>query len=385
VFLVNWLPKAAAMPTEKTTQTGRFPSHRASDAQLSEIMKLQVGRRRPCRLWSSAVLVLFVVSQLGAAAVAPATLAAAEPLSRAHPIALGVYRPSFPDDLSGLSGYEQAMGHPVSIVHWYAMWGGWKSAFSLSDLQAVNAHGSLPMITWEPWAGVANDPNWSLQQAILSGRNDAYIDTWAHGLAAYGKPVLLRFAHEMHNQPNYTWAVGVNGNTPTDYLAAWSYVRGRFQQAGATNVRWIWNPNTLGDAPASTYSPAYTSLYPGDDQVDYVGLDILNTGPEVDWGAPDWRSFSQLLTNPYTAITSVSSKPLILLEVGSTEIGGSKAQWITDALGDGLDQFPRLQAMVWFDVNKEQTWNLNSSTASLSAWQRAAAAGRFDIGAQIPS
>jgi beta-mannanase len=337
------------------------------------------------KCWLQAGLLLLAVTQAAAFALLPDDTADAQPLANAHSIALGIYRPSLPDDLSGLSSYEKAMGHPVSIVHWYAMWGGWKSAFSLTDLQAVSAHGSLPMITWEPWAGVANDPNWSLQQAILSGRSDAYIDSWAYGLAAYSQPVLLRFAHEMHDQPNYPWAVGVNGNTSADYLAAWRYVRGRFQQDGATNVKWVWNPQTLGDAPESTYLPAYRSLYPGDDQVDYVGLDILNTGPEIDWGAPDWRSFSQLLANPYAAVTSVSSKPLILLEVGSTEIGGSKANWIADALGDVLDQFPRLRAMVWFDVNKEQTWNLDSSAASLSAWDTAAAAQRFKVGPEIPS
>jgi hypothetical protein len=115
-----------------------------------------------------------------------------------------------------------------------------------------------------------------------------------------------------------------------------------------------------------------------------VGLDILNTGPQLDWGAPHWRSFSQVLANPYAAITDVSSKPVILVEVGSTEIGGSKANWITDALGDGLDQFPRVDAMVWFDVNKEQAWNLDSSAASLSAWKTAAAAQRFEVGPEIP-
>jgi beta-mannanase len=305
--------------------------------------------------------------------------------SSATSVALGIYRPSLPDDLSGLAGYEQAMQHPVSIVHWYALWGGWKSAFSRADLDAVSAHGSLPMITWEPWAGTGPDPAWSLKAAILSGRNDAYITSWAQGLAAYGKPVVLRFAHEMHNQPGYPWAVGVNGNTAADYVAAWKYVRAIFRQAGATNVLWVWNPNTLGDAPAAAYAPIYAALYPGDDQVDYVGLDIYNTGPQLDWGAPTWRSFSQVLANPYAAITAVSSKPLLLPEVASTEIGGSKAAWIRDALSSGLDQFPRVRALVWFDVNKEQPWNLDSSPSSLTAWDTASAAPRFRVGPTIPT
>ncbi len=299
-------------------------------------------------------------------------------------VALGVYRPTLPMKLSELAHYEQAMRHPMSIVHWYALWGGWKSAFSRADLDAVSAHGSLPMITWEPWSGSAADPAWSLGQAILSGRSDAYITSWAQGLAAYGKPVVLRFAHEMHNQPAYPWAVGVNGNTAADYVSAWNYVRTIFKQAGATNVLWVWNPNTLGTAPASTYEPIYQSLYPGDDQVDFVGLDIYNTGPQLNWGAPYWRTFRQVLAEPYAAITALSSKPVLLPEVGCTEIGGSKATWIEDALASGLDQFPRVRALVWFDVDKEQPWSLSSSQASLAAWDAASANARFSVGPTIP-
>jgi hypothetical protein len=300
-------------------------------------------------------------------------------------VALGIYQPSLPNDLSRLAGYESAMKHPESIVHWYALWGGWKSAFSRSDLDAVAAHGSLPMITWEPWSGTGPDPAWSLRNAILSGKNDAYIASWAQGLAAYGRPVVLRFAHEMHNQPGYPWAVGVNGNTASDYVAAWHYVRAIFRQAGATNVQWVWNPNTLGTAPASAYQGVYQSLYPGDAEVDYLGLDIYNTGPQLDWGAPTWRSFSQALAEPYKALTAVSSKPIVLPEVGSTEVGGSKAKWISNALNTELAQFPRVRALVWFDVDKEQPWSLHSSAATLTAWMTASAQSTFAVGPTIPS
>jgi hypothetical protein len=299
-------------------------------------------------------------------------------------VALGIYQPALPNDLSGLATYESAMQQPVSIVAWYALWGGWKSAFSRADLEAVSAHGSLPLITWEPWAGTGPDPAWSLNNAILSGKNDDYITSWARGLAAYGKPVVLRLAHEMHNQPAYPWAVGVNGNTAAEYVAAWKHVRGLFRAAGASNVLWVWNPNTLGGAPSSTYRSTYAALYPGDDQVDYVGLDIYNTGPQLDWGAPFWQSFSQALAAPYAAITSVSTRPLILPEVGSTETGGSKAQWIQNTLSAGLDQFPAVRALVWFDVDKEQAWSLHSSASSLAAWTAASAAPRFKVGPTIP-
>jgi mannan endo-1,4-beta-mannosidase len=71
----------------------------------------------------------------------------------------------------------------------------------------------------------------------------------------------------------------------------------------------------------------------------------------------------------YDAVTSVSAKPLLLAEVASTEIGGSKADGITNALNSQLaHHYPRVRAFVWFDVNKEQAWNLDSSPASLHAW-----------------
>jgi beta-mannanase len=293
-------------------------------------------------------------------------------------IALGVYRPSFPDDLAAAEEYERAAGAGLRLIHWYALWGGWKGAFSRADLAAVGRRGSTPLITWEPWAGRADDPAWSLREAILSGRQDAYIESWARGLAAYGRPVLLRFAHEMHHQ-SYPWAVGVNGNTAEEYVAAWRHVHEIFARLGATNVAWIWNPNTLGGAPPEAYEPVYRSLYPGDAYVDWVGLDIYNTGPGLDWGAPSWRSFAEILDPPYRAVTALTARPLLLPEMGCAETGGSKAAWIADALTVQLpSRFPRVRAAVWFDTDKEERWALHSSDQVLSAWT--AAAGRVLAG-----
>jgi beta-mannanase len=287
----------------------------------------------------------------------------------AAPVALGAYQPAFPDNTQSLDRYERLSGRSMAIVHWYALWGGWKAAFRREDLEAVYARGSVPMITWEPWAGTPADSAWSLRSAILPGRSDAYIESWARGLAAYRRPVLLRFAHEMHHQPSYPWAVGTVGNTVDDYRAVWRYVRSIFARHNATNVQWIWNPNTMGDASTSEYAPVYGALYPGDDAVDWIGLDVYNTGPSLNWGAPYWRTFAQALTPPYQAITAMSSKPLLLGELGSAEVGGQKGPWIGEALGPDLPlRFPRVRAVVWFDVHKEQAWQIESSQAALDAF-----------------
>lgn len=281
--------------------------------------------------------------------------------------------------MNAVLNYEQGSGQHMSVIHWFALWDGWKRDFSISDLEAVSARGSVPLVSWEPWSGTPNDPNWKLSTAILSGAHDDYIRSWAQGMAAYGRPVFLRFAHEMHNSP-YPWAIGVNGNTSADYVAAWRHVRAIFAQYNTSNVRWVWNPNTMGASPATTYLPIYQSLYPGDAEVDWVGLDIYNTGPVIDWGAPYWRSFSEILSPPYQAITTISTKPLILPEVGSTEIGGSKAAWTSEGLGPTLvSQFPRVKALVWFDVNKETDWRIASSSSMTSAFLSTASLSQFHI------
>jgi beta-mannanase len=301
------------------------------------------------------------------AAALPGTTLPALP----RPVALGLYEPSFPNGLSRLADYEHRSGRKFAIVHWYAQWGGWKRAFDPADLELVSARGSVPMITWEPWDGDPShpiDPAWSLRNGILSGKYDAYIESWARGLANYARPVLLRFAHEMHHNPGYPWAVGVNGNTPEDYVAAWHHVRAIFARYPTSNVKWVWNPHTIAGASASVYAPVYQSVYPGDDAVDWVGLDVYNTGPLLAWGTPYWRSFSEALAPMYEAITTVSNKPVLLGEVGSAEAGGSKSEWITSALTREVAQFPRVRALIWFDVNKEQPWNVDSSGAALTAW-----------------
>src|SRR5437870_798269 len=72
-------------------------------------------------------------------------------------LAVGLYRPEFPDRLGALDAYEQGGASHLALVHWYALWGGWKSAFNPADFEAVRRRGSLAMITWEPWDGTPAD------------------------------------------------------------------------------------------------------------------------------------------------------------------------------------------------------------------------------------
>ena len=43
------------------------------------------------------------------------------------------------------------------------------------------------------------------------------LDAWAKAAAAFDKPVVIRFAHEM-NGVWYSWSEGAWGNQPGDYV-----------------------------------------------------------------------------------------------------------------------------------------------------------------------
>jgi beta-mannanase len=176
--------------------------------------------------------------------------------------------------------------------------------------------------------------------------------------------VLLRFAHEM-NGNWYQWGAGVDGNTPAQYVAAWRHVHDVFMAQGATNVKWVWCPNVLTGAVI-----AFEPFYPGDAYVDWLGLDGYNN---VLWG--DWQTFSQLFAASYQAITALSQHPLMIAETASSEAGGDKAAWITDALVTQIpNHFPRIDAVVWFNFNyppDSADYRIESSRSAMAAFRAA--------------
>jgi mannan endo-1,4-beta-mannosidase len=88
--------------------------------------------------------------------------------------------------------------------------------------------------------------------------------------------------------------------------------------------------------------------------------------------APEgWKSFSQVYKSSYNAIagTIAPSKPLMVGEVASSEIGGSKSAWIKDMLVKVPTEFPKIRALLYFDkYDSSMDWPLETSTSALSAF-----------------
>ena len=112
------------------------------------------------------------------------------------------------------------------------------------------------------------------------------------------------------------------------------------------------------------------ALYPGDAYVDWTGLDGYNWGTNP---APPkgWTSFDELFKSTYDRIveTIAPGKPLIISEIGSSEYGGSKAEWIADALKSAHTNYPLLRGLVWFEKYDDgMDWPVETSSSSTTAF-----------------
>jgi mannan endo-1,4-beta-mannosidase len=163
----------------------------------------------------------------------------------------------------------------------------------------------------------------------------------------------------------------VAGETPATFIAAWRHIVTVFRQAGATNVRWVWSPNTdcAGRCPFGAY-------FPGNGYVDWLGLDGYNFASAHN---TSWVSLHYIFASSYATITSLSAKPVMFAETASAPTPGNKAYWIRTGFMSTIPQdFPRVRAAVWFDADKEADWRVNSSPQSLRAWRHVVAARRYD-------
>lgn len=299
---------------------------------------------------------------------------ATQPYGGSCRILWGTYVTSGPltPDMGPVRTVDANLGRHSRLVHWYVQWGASWGTFAYQRPLLDNIHGyasfgesgSVPLITWEPWAPPFSRNGTDLPlTAIAAGQFDAYIDSWAAGLRDLGYRVLLDFAHEM-NGDWYPWGSGVNGNTAEQYIAAFRHVHDRFALAGAANVGFVWNPNN------TSTSTGAASFYPGDEYVDWLAIDAYNS----DWAwatpydeiAPIYRVVSQL--NP--------AKPVMLAEVASQSVPpagavpADKAAWILNLARVLPVSFPRIRAVVWFnELNTELA--IDSPADVLGAARRA--------------
>ena len=263
-----------------------------------------------------------------------------------------------PWSVSAIDDVQNEVGKGLSLVNFsspFATSSGSYYNFDSTAFSNVRNYGAIPFFSW------GSTPYSDSQ--VASGGEDGYITNWAQAAKNWGHPMFLRFDWEM-NGSWFPWGVGNNGNTAASYVAMWQHVHNVFASVGATNVTWVWCPNT----DPGNQMTSMSSVYPGDAYVDWSCLDGYN-------GANPWSSFGQLFSSSYNTITGsvAPSKPMIIGETASTESGGSKASWITDMLTSLPTSYPQIKGFLWFDKIESgpgghTDWPLDSSSTSLAAF-----------------
>lgn len=236
-----------------------------------------------------------------------------------------------------------------------------------------------PLITWMPGntnVGVGpSQPEYKLS-TIFRGDHDEYIRRNARNIKEYKKPVFIRFGHEM-NGNWYSWGSGVNGNEPEDFTRAWNFVQDIFKSEGVSNATWVWSPNIDGGRPDA---PGIEEFFPGNDRVDWVGFSGYNWGNTQSWSS--WENMESILNRTYSKLTSLTNKPIMIAETASTESGGDKAEWIKEAF-QILPSYKQVKAIVWFNLNKDTDWRVESSRKSEKAFRRAVLPLQYRGGVKI--
>lgn len=201
-----------------------------------------------------------------------------------------------------VNSFETKIGREVNSVLVYWAWN--DGDFPTAELNSgVRFHdgydtGTILHLTWEPWSRNGGDDSSFSLDGIINGDFDSYISRFAQDSAAWGAPIRLRFMHEMiqdHNAATVGWYPWQD--RPVQYIQAWSHVYDIFQAQGASNVEFVWAPNSF---PFDLNTIA--EYYPGQDKVQWLGLDGYNAGEDGQPGWPYWQNFDDIFYNLYHAM-----------------------------------------------------------------------------------
>jgi hypothetical protein len=289
---------------------------------------------------------------------------------------------SAPWDSNTWNKFEANAGKKVSILH-FGQPRPWLQAFHPGPLNLINARGAIPYLDMDSGINIDAGDGYNTTELakIARGERDSSIIAWANSAKAYGKPFLFRWNREM-NGLWYDYGKEETRN-PGIYVKSWQHMHNLIAPI-APNVTWVWCPNIDPD----NNKTSLTQLYPGDAYVDWTCLDGYNQSTST-----YWRSFSDLYKPTYDKITlSIApNKPMMIGEIGSREVGGSKASWITDLLSTQLpNNFPKIKAISWFnwriyEDGQYNPWPIESSDTSLAAFKQAIASPYYAPGGSYGS
>lgn len=272
------------------------------------------------------------------------------------------------------NGLKYGSGKKLGVIHFFQPFSvdgnsNNKHYPSPERINKIIQEGYLPMITLEDHFPNANkmdkQPN---LYSIVEGHFDSFFADWATQIKKVEGTVLLRILHEF-NGDWYPWCVVNNDKNPKVLIHAFRHIHDIFKEQQVNNVKFIWCPNSMS-MPQEKWN-FIMDAYPGNEYVDFVGLDIYNgAGKELS----PWRSFRKEGIENYFILTQrLPNKPLLICETASRERNPNepesaqdKAAWIKQ-MGQALtSDMSKVKLLTWF--NDKETFKVSSSPGSQGAY-----------------
>jgi len=267
--------------------------------------------------------------------------------------------------LKALRTVESDLNRTFDLDHHFYRWDNLLSDFSTTNhVEKSIEDGRTQFLSWKPVYEDGINIAWS---SIADGKHDALIKEKAGRVAALDQPVMLVFEHEANSRvgdfepgPTNRGHITSKAGSPEDFVAAWKHIHGIFADEEVSNVSWVW---IMTRSPFKGTADQADQLYPGDDYVDWVGLDPYN----FFHGQKNWSEMSDLMAGFTSWVeTREIDKPWLLGEWGSVEDPdneGRKAEWIRNA-ADYFESEKRIKAIVHFDSFPSNNWLYDSSESS---------------------
>jgi hypothetical protein len=193
----------------------------------------------------------------------------------------------------------------------------------------------------------------------------------------------------MHHEPeNDVIATAGSGMTAKDYAAMFRHTVQRLRAQGVNNAVFV----VAYMGIEKFYNQSWwEDLYPGDDVVDWIGLDAYVASQP---GGYHYGTLTDLVNRTTDKAkfpgfynwsqTKHANKPLMLSEWGVHEYAADptqKAKILSTVLAE-LDKFPAIKGMLWFDTEKDQNGSdirIDSSPLALTEFKKIAADKRFVV------
>ncbi|MFF4272972.1 glycoside hydrolase family 26 protein [Streptomyces sp. NPDC001536] len=258
---------------------------------------------------------------------------------------LGVALDGVPRSLKAFDSYSKRIGKEPNVLEYYAAFG---DGFDTSGVRKIYQAGALPFMAWEPFKP-------SLK-SIAAGKSDAYVEKMAKDIVHLNLPIAISFGHEM-NGDWYPW--GRTKADPADFVKAWRHIHDIFQDAGATNVIWVWTPNIINPMPKVDLE----QYYPGDAYVDWAGM----IGYYTVTGA---KTFDTLYGPTIDEIRTFTKKSIFIAETASQE--GERRRVDVNDLFDGVEASDDVIGFIWFNIPKRADWRIEISPLALAEYRKRA-------------